>query len=219
MAGDGVSYFAAQGSDSSEPDQTSQRATHQMLGCCPASGQLLDIIQSQLRPTEGIGHLWLVGWLKRIFFSCIRGRRRGKKGQRLRLLDYNLIGFYSKNQMKHVGGIKTLVAAYTHLLYEQPHYRSGKFAVQLRLKCLSAIETTQKGSTDRETLREPWLFRKKKKRKSLYSCRGKLELRSSRDNADHHPLQQRKWPSLLKRLSDKIQTKNWTHTLDTQPTT
>lgn len=49
MASDGVSYFATQDSDSSVPDQTSQRVTHQMFGFCPVSGLL---IQSQLSPTE-----------------------------------------------------------------------------------------------------------------------------------------------------------------------
>lgn len=60
------------------------------------------------------------------------------------------------------GRLKSLAAANTRLWNEQAHYRTVTFAVQLQLKCLGAIETAQKGSTDRETLREPQLFRQKK---------------------------------------------------------
>lgn len=61
-----------------------------------------------------------------------------------------------------LGEFKLCVAANTRLLYDQAHYCTVQFAVQLRLKRLGAIETTQKCSTDHETLREPRLFRQKK---------------------------------------------------------
>lgn len=198
MAGDGVSYFATQDSDSSVPDQTSQRATHQMLGFCPVSGLL---IQSQISPTERIGHLWFVEVeLLFLFFSSI-----------LCIRITTWFDFGVKTKWSMLGEFKLCVAANTRLLYDQGHYRTVQFAVQLRLKCLGAIETTQKGFTDHETLREPRLFRQKKKKKSLYSCRGKLKLQLSRNNADHHPLQQTKRQSLLKRLSDKRYKPNYAH--------
>lgn len=62
MAGDGVSYFAAQGSDSAQPDQTCQCVTHQIIGHFPASGRLPLLIQSQFCPAERIGSVWWVGW-------------------------------------------------------------------------------------------------------------------------------------------------------------